>query len=92
MQLCIAKGTRTNVPPPTELGAAGTWCHKYMYRGLHVVCDAARGSVITAYWACADDEPERAQSYIREYDNILKMRRAMKERKVAAADKKRARK
>lgn len=90
MQLCIAKGMRTNVPPPAGLGAAGTWCHKYMYKGLHVVCNAASGSVITAYWAHTDDEIERAQSYIREYDSIIKKRREKKERRVAAADKKRA--
>lgn len=49
--LCKCKGVRTNIPPHDM---QGSWTHKHMYHGLHVVSDACSGTVITAFWAVRD--------------------------------------
>jgi hypothetical protein len=49
--LCKCKGVRTNIPPQDM---HGTWRHKHMYHGLHVVSEARSGVVITAFWAGDD--------------------------------------
>ena len=42
---------RTNVPvgDPTN-----QWHHKYMYKGLHVVCDAHTRDIIFSTWTSSD--------------------------------------
>lgn len=69
IKFCISKGTRTNIPngDPTN-----RWRHKYMYRGLHVICDALDGTVVTAFW-CATEAEDIAQS-IATYNALLKDR------------------
>ena len=51
IKLCKCKGVRTNIPPHDM---QGSWKHKHMYHGLHVVSDARSGTVITAFWAVKD--------------------------------------
>ena len=76
INLCISKGTRTNVPDgdPTN-----RWRHKYMYHGLHVVCDARNGAVVTAFWTATT--PEDIEQSIARYERLVEKRR------VRAADK-----
>ena len=67
IQLCVRKGTRTNIPNGDPINR---WQHKYMYHGLYVICDARNGTVITAYWCAKEDED--IEHCIAAYDELLK--------------------
>ena len=76
INLCISKGTRTNVPAGD---LTNRWRHKYMYHGLHVICETMDGTVVTAYWTATT--PEDIEQSIARYERLVEKRR------VRAADK-----